>query len=343
MTLFYDAATVERHATPEFAIAAMEAGLVAERDGRMLLPARHDLPTVSGFLRIMPAILEDVMGLKVMALVNGLGTRYVVLLHEVATGELVALFDAEELTRIRTAAFTSLAGKAMVAGPPETIGVLGSGFEAAGHVRALARCWPLRRVTVYSPNQVRRARFAEGIAAELGIRVVVAESAREAVDGEPVALLATKSKRPVADGAWFAPGAVVLSIGSTRPDLRELDEASFARAAAVVTDAPAQVLAESGDVMAAVAAGAVEPDCLVSLGGFRSTPRPVLQRPRDLLVFKSVGTALQDLALARALHHDGGCRADAREVGEVGRLKSFAADVPLGQGEDVTQAGLRLS
>jgi alanine dehydrogenase len=138
VTHFFNGDFLERHISPDVALRAMEVCFDAEADGKTKLPPRIDTPSARGFLRVMPAVLDDVMGLKVMTLVEGSGTRYLVMLYDVASGGLLAMFDADELTRVRTAAVTALAGLAMVAKPPATLGLIGTGFEAVGHLRMFA-------------------------------------------------------------------------------------------------------------------------------------------------------------------------------------------------------------
>lgn len=328
MTLLYDAATVRAHAGPELALECIRQALDAEKNHLAALSPRHDLPTSAGFLRVMPGYLDGVMGLKVMTLVNGRGTRYVLLMHEVETGALLAIFDAEELTRTRTAAMTAVAAAAMTPAGRTSLGLIGSGFEAVGHLRMLAAMWPLERVTVFSPNADRRRRFAETLSTELDMRIEPVSTPEAALRGQSCALLATKSTEPVVESTMFEPGCAVLSIGSTRLDLRELDVATFRRASAVVVDHAAQVQAESGDVVAALNAQAIIPEQLITVLEL-PIHNAVGASDRNLLVFKSVGTIIQDLALARALHHDASCRSEAKEIGEVGQLKPFAAQVDL--------------
>ena len=325
MTHFFDGDFLEHHISADVALRAMEVCFDAEADGKTNLPPRIDTPSGRGFLRVMPAVLEDVMGLKVMTLVQGAGTRYLVMLYDVATGALLALFDADELTRARTAAVTVLAGQAMVAAPPSTLGLIGSGFEAVGHLRMCAHVWPLRRVLVFSPNADRRARFASVMSAELGIEVAAAPSMAAALRDQPVVVLATKAEQPVIDGGALAAGCVVLSIGSTRLDLRELDGTSLARASVVVADDPRMVQLESADIAESVAAGVLDPARIVALSAFRRGARPAASPHGDMTIFKSVGTALQDLALARMLHRDDATRAGARVLEELTRLKPFSA------------------
>jgi alanine dehydrogenase len=311
--------------SPSLALRSMEHAFRLEAAERTTLAPRADVPTDHGFLRVMPAVLDEVMGVKVMTLADGVGTRYLTLLYEAKTGELLALFDADELTRLRTAATTALAATAIVTGTPRRLGLLGSGFEAVGQLRALAALWPLDEVAVYSPNADRRQRFATSMSDELGITVAVVPSAREALRDQGVVVLATKATEPVVDGNDFAPGGVVLSIGSTRPDLRELDKATFARAGTVVADNPGQLAVESGDVAEALDSGALSSQCIVPLAGVRAGDAKLrTSDDRDLLVFKSVGTALQDLAIARDVFQDAVRQDYGVELGELTRLKPFA-------------------
>lgn len=326
MTRFFDGEDIQHLASDEICRAAAQFALDAETSGLTQLPPRIDVPSGSGFLRAMPAVLDDVMGLKVMTLVRGTGTRYLVLLYSVEQGELLGVFDADELTRLRTATFTAVAAELMVDSPPAKLAVVGSGFEAEGHLRALARTWKLESVSVFSPSAERRAAFAERMEGEIGVPVQPSGDVAAAVRDADVVVLATKATTPVLDGAVLPEGITVLSIGSTRPDLRELDGATLRRSGTVVVDDPAQVLAESGDIIEGIAEGALDPSRLVPVSAV-ARDRSLLRREpgRDLLTFKSVGTALQDLALARQVLHSAGPSDRGRDLGELTSLKPFAA------------------
>jgi alanine dehydrogenase len=325
MTLHLSASDIRELATDEVVIEAARTVLHAESAGRTELPPRIDTPSGSGFIRAMPAVLDDVMGIKVMTLAEGFGTRYIVLLYDVASGSLLATFDADELTRLRTAAYTLVAGELLGAGEHRQIGLVGSGFEATGHLRLMARRWPVEEVLVYSRSAERRTDFATRMAAELDIDVRPVDTLREAT-GTPLVVLATKSREPVVDGAHIAPGAVVLSIGSTRPDLRELDRATLARAGTLLVDDDRQVRSESGDVIDALSCGALSGERVVP-AAHAAADTTMVRRDgdRDLLVFKSVGTALQDLSLARRLLDAAATRGSGRDLGELLTLKPFAA------------------
>jgi alanine dehydrogenase len=117
----------------------------------------------------------------------------------------------------------------------------------------------------------------------------------------------------------------VLSIGSTRLDLRELDDTTLARAAVVVVDDAGAVLAESADIAENVANGNLTHDRLLPLATLANGGAlPARAGTRDLHVLKTVGTALQDLAMARAIYRSPKNRERARDIGSVVSLKAFA-------------------
>jgi ornithine cyclodeaminase/alanine dehydrogenase len=262
---------------------------------------------------------------KVMTLVKGLGNRYLLLLYSQPSGDLIAVIDAAEVTRLRTAATTALAAEMLAPAGTKQLGLLGSGFEAESHLRLLAGVWPLERVLVYSPTPERRQAFATRMSEELGLSVTAVEHPEEAVGEAKVSVLATKATTPVVDGSAFPPGAVVLSIGSTRPDLRELDRNAFGRACALLVDDAQQVRRESGDVIDALGCGALTGDHIVSMAALDGDSGCLrAEGARDLLAFKSVGTAVQDLALAGSVLRAASAEGRGRELGELVSLKAFA-------------------
>jgi ornithine cyclodeaminase/alanine dehydrogenase len=326
MSLFLGSEDVRALATHDVLMDAARAAVRAERDGTVVMPPRLDVDLPTGFLRVMPAAMGEVMGVKVMTLVKGLGNRYLLLLYSQPSGDLVAVLDADEITRLRTAATTALAGQMLAPAGAKQLGLLGSGFEAESHLRLLARVWPLERVTVYSPTVERRNAFAARMSEELGVSVVPVERPEDAVCEAEVSVLATKATEPVVDGGAFPAGAVVLSIGSTRPDLRELDRNALGRAGAVLVDDATQVRRESGDVIDALGCGALAGDRIVSMAELDGDGSRLSHDDgaRDLLAFKSVGTAVQDLALAGSMLGAARAEGRGRELGELVSLKAFA-------------------
>ncbi|MEN2740600.1 ornithine cyclodeaminase family protein [Microbacterium sp. X-17] len=320
MTLYLDSTEVRALCSEQVALDAARSVLDAQRSGATTVPPRYDIDLPNGFFRVMPAAVGEYVGLKIMTLARGIGNRYLLLLYGQDTGDLIAVMDADEVTRLRTAATTAAAAAVMRPEGATQIGLIGTGFEAAGHLRAFAHLWPLSTVKVYSRSADKREGFAAEMSEQLGIRVEAVSERRDAVADSPVTLLCTKSTVPVVDGSEFAPGSVILSIGSTRPDLRELDVETLRRSRAVLVDDADQVRLESGDIRTALDEGAITPDHLIPVSQWTGEG-PAGDPSRDLLSFKSVGTAVQDLLLAAELVKAAGERGAGRDLGELASLK----------------------
>lgn len=297
--------------TPADALEVMDKLLSLEADGRARQPVRTNIVYPGGWFRVMPGALlgedDTYTGLKVMNL-SSEGLRYLILLFSGSTGELLALMDAALVTASRTAAMAAAAARRLLGQVRVRIGVFGSGYEAQAQLRALAGALHADTAVVYSPNPAHRSHFSKKMSEELSISVIPVESAQEAA-GHPLLVLATKTDKPVLQSDWVAPGAVILSIGSTRPEQREIDTALIERATAIIADHPAQVMNESGDFIAAAADNRVTSERLIPLAQLDAHFNKTAE---SLILYKSTGTSTQDLALAVFLYQ----RARRERVGE---------------------------
>jgi ornithine cyclodeaminase/alanine dehydrogenase-like protein (mu-crystallin family) len=164
------------------------------------------------------------------------------------------------------------------------------------------------------------------MSAVLGVPVVARSTPEQAVRGMDVVLVATNTgaNGPVAyHGAWMEPGQHVMSIGSTAPGLREIDVESFLRPDLVAFDAEReQIASESGDVIAVRAEhpawnGALSLDELVTRA------LPGRSAAKDITLFKSVGTAGQDLISALHVYQEAVKCGIGTDVGEIAKPKLF--------------------
>jgi len=260
--------------------------------------ARHD----GCWLRVLSGIEPDagVMGIKIIAAsIKAGAASYLIPLYDIRTMALMCLMDANAITGFRTAATTALALDALANPDARRVAVIGSGFEAKMHVRALAAVRPLDLVTVYSPSPQSRARFIEELS-DLGIPLEAADSAEGAIAQAGIILCAARSRdeTPTLRGAWLKPGMTVASIGSTLPEQREVDPDTIAAAALIVADMPREVAHETGDMLAATAAGVKFSDRLIGLDELVSGAHPGRVAPEQIILYKSVGSAIQDIVVA---------------------------------------------
>lgn len=226
---------------------------------------------------------------------------YLVSLFDQDSMALAALIDGNRVTGIRTAATAAVAVDAAAPARALRIGVIGSGFEAQGLLSALAAVRDIAHVRVFSPTPASREKFVAMFRDRLNGHIDPAVSARDAVDGADVVLCAARSRdeTPVIRGEWLVPGMTVVSIGSTLPEQREVDEEAIARASLIVADMPEEVAHDTGDMLAATRAGIAFAERLVPLSDLVSGR--VRRGPDDIVLYKSVGSALQDVITAEML------------------------------------------
>lgn len=254
------------------------------------------------WLRVLSGIEPEtgVMGAKIIAAsMKGGAASYLIPLYDIQTTALMCLMDANAITGFRTAATTALALDTLADPDARRLAVIGSGFEAKMHVRALAAVRALDLVTVYSPNPKSRALFIEELS-DLGVAMQAADSAEGAIAQAEIILCAARSRdeRPTLQGAWLKPGMTVASIGSTLQEQREVDPDTIAAASLIVADMPHEVADETGDMLAATAAGVAFSDRLIALDELMSGAHPGRTDPDQILLYKSVGGAIQDIVVA---------------------------------------------
>ncbi|MEU6140587.1 ornithine cyclodeaminase family protein [Streptomyces sp. NPDC047081] len=301
MTTFLTDADVRSAFTWADAIAALRTAHAAPPD-ESRFPPRGMARGEGLWLRTLSGVPADgaPMGAKLIAAsLRHRRASYLIPLFDQETTELLALLDGHSITGFRTAATSALAADLLAQEGPLRVGVIGSGFEARMHVRALAAIRPLVSVTVFSPNPASRTRFT-GQLSDLDVRLETADSAPAAVEGADVVLCAARSRdeRPTLRQA--PPGATVISVGSTLPEQRELGVEVIERASSIVADVPDEVAHDTGDLLAAKEAGVDFAGKLVALADVvagRAPGRPA-HDPDAVVVYKSVGSAAQDLAVA---------------------------------------------
>ena len=271
------------------------------------VPTRHvhTLPTArgEGTVLLMPAWRAGArFGLKTVAIFPGnraiglpaLHATY--LLFDATTGQPLAQLDGDEITSRRTVAASALAASFLARPDATRLLVVGAGRIGALLPEAMRQVRPIAQVQLWnrSPDSadtlVRQWQDA-GWDAQ---RCDDLESATRAAD---IVSCATLSTQPLIEGAWLAPGAHLDLIGSFTPAMREADAACFARSR-VFVDTP-EALAKSGDLIAAQQEGAFADAALQgTLAELCRGERPGRLTNAERTLFKSVGTALEDLAAA---------------------------------------------
>lgn len=271
-------------------------------------PPRSVATVGKAWLRTLPAIPPSgryfgakLMGTGVQGVASGID--YVIVLFDRETSQIAAFLDAASITAFRTAATSALALDMLAPKAPARLAVLGSGLEATNHARAFASVRPLTEVVVFSPTPERRRAFAASLAQDLGVAARDADSAEAAVGGADIVLAAARShgEVPILFGPWLKPTATIVSIGSTIPQQREIDASVVARSDIIVCDSLEEVLSETGDMIAAKAAGIEFRNKAFSLNELASGSCRACVEASGMRLFKSVGGGLQDVVVAEVI------------------------------------------
>jgi ornithine cyclodeaminase len=248
-----------------------------------------------GQFLLMPSEMPAAAGVKVLTVAPGNAARglprvhAVYLLFDRETLALRAVLDGTALTTLRTPAVSVAAVLPALPDRPLRVAVVGAGPQATGHVATLAAVRRLAGATylVRDPSRTPLPTVRLGSA-----------DADDALRAADVVVCATTARTPLFDSDLVRDDAVVVAVGSHEPDARELDAALLGRSTVVVEDV-ATALREAGDVVLAIADGALTPADLVPV---RDLVTGAVGRPAGRpLVFTSVGMSWQDLVVARAV------------------------------------------
>jgi ornithine cyclodeaminase/alanine dehydrogenase-like protein (mu-crystallin family) len=302
--------------SPQACEQAMAAVLAARARGDAFNPLRTVTvpPGAAGFIGLMPAYASAsatgeegpgyagaAFGLKAICLIPGNPARGLdahqgtVSLYDGDTGMPTAILNASAITEIRTAAVTAVATRALARGGARVLGILGAGVQARSHLIALADVRPWEEVRVYAPTAAHVEALRDARA-----DLVAAGSAREAVQGADVVVVATSAKRPVLEHAWLAPGAHVNAVGASSPTAWEIEPATVA-AAALFCDSRESVRNEAGEFRLAVEEGLIagEDHIRAELGEVVAGAHPGREGEGELTLFRSLGIGVEDLAAAQ--------------------------------------------
>lgn len=289
------ASELARELTYPVAIAALEAAF------RDLDPAsiheRSRVETPAGTLLLMPASSSEAVGVKLVTISPanreaGLPTiQATYIVFDAATQSVRALLDGSVLTAIRTAAVSALATTYLAPADATRLVVFGAGVQASSHVDAMRAVRPIEEVTVVSRTNEPARRLVERLIEDgISARVGVPDDVRNA----DVVCTCTTSVTPVFDGSSLPAGCHVNAVGTSSTGDRELDSAALSNAAIVVETREAAV-AEAGDLVMALGAGTadrIDADLQQLVRGATLDGHHT--------VFKSVGLAIEDLAVAGA-------------------------------------------
>jgi alanine dehydrogenase len=297
-----DIATLMR---PSDYLEAVETGFRALAEGRAHVPPPMTIPGEGGAFHAKGAAIAGENSVAALKLngnfpgnpaARGLPTiQGAMLVCDAATGSPLAVLDSAEVTLRRTAAATALAARYLARPESESVLVCGCGAQSPAQIEALAEILPLRKILLWDVEPQK----AKTLAARLRGRFPAEAASDPATAARycDVIVTCTTAREPFVRRDWLRPGAFVAAVGADSPEKSEIDPGVMA-GAKVVADVADQC-AVMGDLRSAIAAGTMQPrDLHGELHELVAGTKPGRTDEREIILFDSTGTALQDVASA---------------------------------------------
>lgn len=287
-------------------LATMEMALEAVTEGlrKQALEEAHNIPrarcqTDHVMLHTMSAAAKTlgVLGFKTYS-TSKKGAQFLVGLYDGKSGNLEALIQADYLGQLRTGAASGVATQYMSRPDSQDVGVFGTGKQARTQLWAVSKVRKIRSVHVYSPSEEHRRAFAQEMSEKCQCDVEPVNRPELAAQHKDIVITATASREPVLNGQWLDEGTHLNVIGSNFLAKAEIDAATLRRCKTIIVDSKDQARLEAGDFVQALEEGVLRWADIHELGQVIVGRYAGRAHPQDITLFKSLGIALEDVALA---------------------------------------------
>jgi ornithine cyclodeaminase/alanine dehydrogenase-like protein (mu-crystallin family) len=248
----------------------------------------HGMHAAAGYL--------NVVGAKIYATTRK-GMEFHVVLYDATTGELIAMIEADHLGRLRTGAASGVATELMALPDATSVGLFGTGRQARTQLEAVCAVRRITKVDVFSRNAERCAAFADEMSESLRLKVVPAMRPDLAVMEKDIVITATSAKTPLFDGRLVGDGTHLNIVGSNFLSKAEIDVETVRRSDIIVCDSIDACKLEAGDFVAACEAGVRCYENMHDLAAVVTGQATGRAKSDDVTLFKSVGLAIEDVAL----------------------------------------------
>ena len=286
-------------------IDVMESSFLALANGECLQPLRSImwLPDKTGLLGMMPgyAAGPGIMGIKLITVFHAnKNSGYpshqgIVALFDAKAGQPLMMFDATEITAIRTAAVSALATRVLSRENSERLAIIGAGEQAHRHVESILLVRKIKEITIWNRSEVNAQTLSKKITAQGSIDAQVTKTAQQAIEGAEIICTVTASRQPLVIGNWISSGSHINAVGSSTPSSRELDTAAVVRGT-LFTDRYESIFKEAGDFLIPKEEGAItDAHVKAELGEVLSGSKKGRESDQQITIFKSLGLAVEDI------------------------------------------------
>jgi ornithine cyclodeaminase/alanine dehydrogenase-like protein (mu-crystallin family) len=302
---------IEKLITMREAIAAMEEVFAALTEKEAQVPDRTvlTLDRSDNSVLFMPGYLKKTggVGLKVVSVFPTNAAKGIpiisaqIMMCDPANGEVNAILEGGYITALRTAATTAVATKYLARGDACNLGVFGAGVQAKSQIEAHREIKNLARIIIFDPDRKKSEALAQHFQLLCGqsCKCSAAGSPEELVTLSEIIITATTSQTPVFKGDSLLKGTHLNAIGSYKPHVREVDDATIRRSR-IFVDSSEHASREAGDLIIPLSTGVIkEHDILGELGELVLGRKKGRQTTDEITFFKCVGLAVQDIAVAQ--------------------------------------------
>jgi len=304
MTLHISEAEVREVLTMPQALQAVEEISRKQATGEVVVHPRRrfELPG-GGFFHYMAAVdfSTGFIAMKQYTYVRG-KLRFLVPLYEMASGDLLALIEADFMGQLRTGAASGVATKYLAGEDSRVAAIIGTGGQARTQLEAVAAVRKLDFARVYGRDAAKREKFCNEMSEKLGIPISPSRSSTEALRGADIVCTATTSSQPVVLGGDLSPAVHINAIGANHAHKRELDDEAIASADVIVVDSVEQSRQEAGDLIIAFHGDEICWTGVKKLSDVVAGKTNGRTSNAEVTLFKSNGIASWDLAVAMKVY-----------------------------------------
>ncbi len=293
------------------AIEAVKRGFAQLAAGQADLPLRTalDVPRHDGVTLLMPGYLaaDDQLAVKIVSVFDQNPAKGLPLIHalvvvvDATTGQPAAVMDGAYLTALRTGAASGAATDLLARRDASTASIFGAGAQGRTQLEAVCAVRPIEQAFVYDIAPEQASTYADEMAERLSLPIAVAETPSEAVKAADVICTATTATSPVFDNADVRLGTHINAIGAYTPEMQEVPPETILRARVVIDECEA-CMVEAGDILIPIEQGMMTADHIYAeLGDIIVGRKTGRESPEEITFFKSVGVAVQDVAVSAAV------------------------------------------
>ena len=303
--IFLNASDLTSLAQPLILIKAIEDAMLLYDQESYKMPARMHFSNQQNTHLLMPALNEDAYAVKLVSVFPGnkqfnkpIIQGMLSLFHH-KTGEPLAIMDAAKLTALRTAGVGAVAVKTLSDPEAKTLGMVGLGVQGLHLAIMIAQVRNLQRILISDYNPLQSTKVAHFLKQKLNLEIITCKNISDLVKHSEIIVTATNSATPVLpNDPLLYKNQCICAMGSYKPSMQEIPDVVFENLSELYCDT-FQALQETGDIINPLENNLIHKEQIKTLGERIKSP---VAFEKGLTCFKSVGMALFDLTVSKALY-----------------------------------------